>query len=86
MPVPRSSALGTTFLVGGLLLLALVLVAVFAPFWGCPECDVSIAKSVGIPNSDCETCRGKDKMSLYKRWKTIHILKENGYPPVHLFH
>ena len=74
------TGLGMHFLLGGMLLLALFAVGVFAPFWPCPACEV-----VRPVYRNCVACGGKGRLSLYHRWKEIQALRSNNIDNVHLF-
>ncbi len=75
---PRRSSLGPTFLAGGILLLALVVVAV-VPLWTCPECKALTASlSVFVVSLDCKGCDGNGRVSLYRHWTIVRDYREKG--------
>jgi hypothetical protein len=80
MPDSRRPGLGTTFLVGGvLLLLVLIGLAVFLPILSCSECWGLGSRSLTLftnrmgetdtrPGAPCEQCSGLGKISCFKKW------------------
>jgi hypothetical protein len=67
MSNPRSPGLGMTFLVGGVLLIALMAASVLIPV-DCPDCrgGTLIRESIGI--IPCDTCRENHRVSVGRAW------------------
>lgn len=73
MASSRPSGLGMAFLVGGVLLLAILVVAVLGQFWLCPKCELFLMNAAVTVDfiPECSMCGGKGKVSLIQRWKGI---------------
>jgi len=74
----RSSGLGTTFLIAGVLLAAAIGLVVLIPLAECPECEggrIGVVTRIDKPNGDfdvagCTTCDDKTRVTLLKKWAT----------------
>ena len=86
MPDSRPSGHGMTFLVGGVLLLMILLVAVLGSFWLCPKCEIFIMNTA-VPMEvipGCSMCGGKGKVSLIRRWSGLRELGARDEPGIRL--
>jgi hypothetical protein len=81
VPDIRSTGLGTTLLVGLVLLLLVIAGVAFLPLFQCLHCEyptlITDPDGKTRPES-CLLCQGKTKMTLYERWKCEQLLKSIG--------